>query len=80
MGEGLVGHSYAFPTLKKDLSKRPHRALEWSGHRLNIEANNNPNKVFYLTKVGCGIAGFTEDYMKQFFKNTPSNVIKPAGW
>jgi hypothetical protein len=33
-----------------------------------------------LTKVGCGIAGFTEDEIRPLFKNAPANVILPEDW
>lgn len=80
IGEGLVGQSYAFPTLNRDMFKCSEDDLVRSVVVFRTTAEALPSVTFYLTKVGCGIAGFTEDYMKQFFKNTPSNVIKPAGW
>jgi hypothetical protein len=36
--------------------------------------------IFLLTKIGCGIAGFSEDEIKPLFAKTPANVIKPIGW
>ncbi len=82
IGEGLVGQSYAFPTIGNDLEMRPvHESMMWeSAYRLKRTAQSLPAITFYLTKVGCGIAGFDEDYMKQFFRDMPDNVIKPEGW
>lgn len=78
--EGLVGQSYALPTLNNFHGKRSNDELTRSVDLFITTAQALPGVSFYLTKVGCGIAGFSEDYMKQFFKDTPPNVIKPAGW
>ncbi len=80
IGEGLTGRCYAFPTLNADFSKRSERQLCDSARKLSNCANDNPNKVFLLTKVGCGIAGFSEDYMKSLFTGMPNNVVKPKEW
>ena len=80
IGEGPTGQCYAFPTLDKNFNQlndeRQHRAA-WEF--LNY-ARSNPNKIFLLTKVGCGIARRPEWYMKSLFKKSPENIIKPKGW
>jgi hypothetical protein len=43
-------------------------------------ASRHPNNTFYLTKIGCGIAGYPEDEIKPIFADFPSNVLKPRGW
>lgn len=72
--EGLSGQTYALPTMS-GLFRMKGAAREF------IEfAKFNPDKTFYLTKVGCGIAGYDESRIAPLFKNTPDNVIKPKGW
>ena len=81
VGEGLTGKSYAFPTLDKSLRKRTKKQLEMSRNKLFFCADENPQKVFLVTKIGCGIAGFKEEVMKELFgPETPSNIILPEGW
>jgi len=81
IAEGLTGQSYAFPTLDKEMKKVTKKALKASRDLLYKCAEKDPTKQFILTKVGCGIAGFTEDEMKEIFKGeSPSNIIMPAGW
>lgn len=76
--EGITGQSYAFPTLGKTMEKRIYQDLSVSAELLKETARENPEKVFFLTKVGCGIAGYEESYMKKFFeKNMPENIICP---
>jgi hypothetical protein len=78
--EGLCGQTYAFPTLNADYTQRTERQIMQSRYHLVVCANRNRKKKFLLTKVGCGIAGFSEEYMKGFFWGMPKNVIMPEGW
>ncbi len=79
-GEGLMGQSYAFPTLNKNLEQRTERELKKSIYKLYRVVRKNPDKEFLLTKVGCGIAGYPEEFMKSLFKNCPKNIVKPKKW
>ena len=80
VGEWLEGNTYAFPTLDWDFRKRTISELRDSVEKFIEVCNNNPDKEFLLTKVWCGIAGFTEEEMKTLFANTSNNVVKPTGW
>jgi hypothetical protein len=80
VGEGLTGRSYAFPTLTANFEKVSHVSLESSRDRLYATARQNPDKTFLLTKVGCGIAGFTEDEIRPLFRGAPGNVVLPEDW
>lgn len=80
VGEGMTGQCYAFPTLNKEMEQRHHLALEESVRKLFHCAVENPEKTFLLTKVGCGIAGYGEQYMISLFRDMPKNVIKPEDW
>lgn len=87
IGEGLTGQCYAFPTLNGDsrggliLEKRTDEEIWWSALRFYNTVRMHPEKIFLLTKVGCGLAGYDEDFMSGFFyeMNQP-NLIKPEGW
>lgn len=80
VGEGLTGQCYALPTLGKNLETRNDEQLTMSVRKLWKCARENPDKVFLLTRVGCGIAGYDEEYMALKFKKCPENIIKPTGW
>jgi hypothetical protein len=80
VGEGLTGQSYAFPTLTANFEKVSRASLETSRDRFFATARHNPEKTFLLTKVGCGIAGFTEDEIRPLFRGAPANVILPEDW
>jgi hypothetical protein len=80
VGEGLTGQSYAFPTLTVDFEKVSKASLERSRDRFFAAARKHPDKIFLLTKVGCGIAGFAEDEIQPLFTNAPQNVVLPEDW
>jgi len=80
VGEGLTGQCYAFPTLGRKLEQRNNEQLVMSARKLWKVARQNPDKVFLLTKVGCGIASYDEEYMAMLFRGAPENIIKPIGW
>ena len=79
-GEGLMGQSYAFPTLNKKMKKVSKKELKESVNKLYQCATDNKDKTFFVTKVGCGIAGFTEEEIKPLFTGNPKNVILPKKW
>ncbi len=81
VAEGLNGQSYAFPTLDKNMQRVSEDCFNESIDKLIKCANNNTRKIFLVTKLGCGIAGFIEDEVINFFmayKNKLSaNIITP---
>lgn len=84
VGEGLTGQSYAFPTLDGNIQQFPltvrSTKLSTSRDKLYETCRQHPELEFLLTEVGCGLAGYSEDYMKSFFTNVPANLILPEGW
>lgn len=78
--EGLQGQSYALPTISRDMKPLSLRSIHRYVYILFYIASSHPELKFLLTKVGCGIAGYSEEDIKPLFKNAPSNVIKPEGW
>lgn len=81
VGIGMRGQSYAFPTLDENLRRLPRQRLRTGKFYLYVTCKANPEKEFLLTKVGCGIAGYDEDYMRSLFSgNRPPNLILPEDW
>ena len=83
VGEGRTGQAYAFPTLSQNGAKVTKEELKESINKLIKYANGEPNRMFLVTKVGCGIAGFKEEEMRGLFrerKDMPANIVLPEGW
>ena len=83
VGEGRTGQSYAFPTLTKDGEKVTKKDLKESINKLIQSAAHETSRIYLVTKVGCGIAGFKEEEMMELFrarKDMPANIVLPKGW
>jgi hypothetical protein len=76
-GVGLQGRSYAIPTMQGGVETiRPYvdEFIEF--------AKENKNLTFLVTRIGCGIAGFTDEEISPLFKNAHDvdNIVLPEGW
>lgn len=95
VGEGLTGQSYAFPTLNADshgglhLRQRGDVELVESVRKFYQCCADNRHLSFLLTRVGCGLARYTNMYMRDIFRapvlflvapGPPPNVVFPEGW
>ena len=86
VGEGLTGQCYAFPTLDAYFRKLPLDTLREGVSNLIETAEANPHLTFLVTKVGCGLAGFSEGTMIDVFDGVfceygiPENIVLPEGW
>ena len=77
--EGLQGQSYAVPTLDENMNKVTPEQLQKSLETFAEYARVNSSTTFYLTKIGCGIAGFTEEEVIRLLNNIdmPGNIVIP---
>lgn len=86
-GNGLQGRSYALPTMSANAPPRPAivRPLplaEIARHAdvFKAFAAEHQELFFFLTRVGCGSAGFTDRQIAPLFLNAPANVLRPPEW
>lgn len=80
VGEGMTGQCYAFPTLTETFSPRTLGDLEASRDKFYEVYTALPNKMFLMTAVGTGIAGYPKEVMKYIFLSPPVNVVLPEEW
>ncbi len=79
-GSGSRGTSYAIPT--KDRQLRPLPLCDIARHAAGFvrEAALWPHRHFLLTRVGCGLAGYTDAQIAPMFRGLPTNVAPPQEW
>ena len=73
-GVGLQGQSYAIPTMQGGVETiRPY--VDDFVHF----AHEHPELTFYVTRIGCGIAGFKDEDIAPLFYNAfdSDNIILP---
>ena len=76
-GVGLQGQSYAIPTMQGGVETIKPYVDEF------IEfAKENKNLTFLVTRIGCGIAGFTDDEISPLFEKAHDveNIVLPPNW
>lgn len=73
-GVGLQGQSYAIPTMQGGVETIKPYVDEFIQY-----AKNHPEMTFYVTRIGCGIAGFKDEEMAPLFRMALGidNIILP---
>ena len=76
-GVGLQGQSYGIPTMQGGIETiRPYvdEFIQF--------AKEHPTLTFLVTRIGCGIAGFTDDEISPLFEKAHyvENIVLPPGW
>ncbi len=76
-GVGLQGQSYAIPTMQGGVETiRPYvdEFIEF--------AKQHQDLTFLVTRIGCGIAGFTDEEISPLFEKAHNvgNIVLPFGW
>lgn len=79
-GEGLYGESYALPTKGhrlqtlrlEEIKKHVDKFIEFAWERRDL--------TFFVTRIGCGLAGYSDADIAPMFKDAPPNCELPHGW
>lgn len=81
-GVGLMGRSYAIPTKNKLLKSLSLKEIKQFVDQFIIYAKLNQDKEFFITSVGCGLAGYTSSDIAPFFKplSKNKNCSFPENW
>lgn len=77
VGVGLRGNSYAIPTMQGGIDTIKPYVDEFIRF-----AKSNPGLTFYVTRIGCGIAGFGDSEIAPLFDKAyeVQNIILPKSF
>ena len=77
VGVGRTGQCYAIPTMQGGVETIRPYVNEFIRY-----AEQHPELTFLVTRIGCGIAGFTDEQIAPLFAaaRNLSNVELPKGW
>ena len=72
--EGLQGQSYAINTMDgfEVMVEQVARFIEF--------AREHPELTFYVTEIGCGIAGYSPEEVAPLFADASENVVLPEAF
>ena len=73
-GHGEQGNSYAVATKDASLCSLPIGTIAENVRVFLQHAINHPHKIFAVSRVGCGLAGYKDEDIAPMFKWHPSNV------
>lgn len=79
-GIGRQGNSYAIPTKDSKLRTLSLHTIEKYVMDFKEYARQHPELSFFVTAVGCGLAGYTDQQIAPMFKNAPLNCELPLTW
>jgi len=76
-GVGLQGQSYGIPTMQGGVETIRPYVDEFIAF-----AKEHPELTFLVTRIGCGIAGFTDDEIAPLFEGAHDveNIVLPPNW
>ena len=76
-GVGLQGQSYAIPTMQGGVETIKPYVDEFIKF-----AKKHPELTFLVTRIGCGIAGFTDEEIAPLFEKAHDveNIVLPPNW
>lgn len=79
-GIGLQGQAYAIPTKDAHLNTLPLSEIQKYVNDFLVFARLAHHLSFFVTRIGCGLAGYNDNQIAPFFAGAPSNCILPNGW
>lgn len=79
-GEGPMGSCYALPTCSAPGKPLLLDRVAFHVRRFLAHASTNRDVRFYVSPIGCGIAGFNESDIAPLFVGASDNCDLPDGW
>ena len=80
IGVGLTGHAYAIPTKNKHINSLSLKLITPHIKDFVIYSRINDDKLFWLTRIGCGLAGYEDYTIAPLFRGIANNVNIPEQW
>jgi len=80
VGFGRTGNAYAIPTKSYKLQTLPLAHIRDYVIDFIQYTHDHPELTFYVTRIGCGLAGYSDEDIAPFFNNAPHNCQLPTAW
>jgi hypothetical protein len=79
-GTGYQGYSYGIPTKDENIRTLPLKRIVPGIREFLRFAAYHQELRFFLTRIGCGLAGYTDEQMAPLFTGVTDNVQVPDEW
>lgn len=84
IGEGPTGYSYAIPTKDRSIRTLPLTDIDAAVDRFIAYAMDRTDLMFLVTRIGCGLAGYTDAQIAPMFLRrgaaSMKNLTLPIEW
>lgn len=80
MGTGRTGNTYAIPTKSAELTTLSLDKIRRYVDGFLEYASGNASQEFWLTRIGCGLAGYSDADIAPMFADAPGNILFPGKW
>jgi hypothetical protein len=80
VGIGLTGSAYAIPTKDERIETMPLHEIAPHVQDFIAYARQWPDVSFFVTRIGCGLAGYCDDDIAPMFADVPDNCDMPESW
>lgn len=79
VGEGIQGEAYGIPTKSVTIQSLPLSEIQKGVERFKAFTLANPKLQFFVTAIGCGLAGYSAKDIAPMFRGA-INCWFPASW
>lgn len=79
-GHGHYGQSYALPTKSPGLRTLNYNEIHKYVDTFIAYAKEHPEWSFKVTRIGCGLAGLSDEKIAALFKDAPENCLFDNAW
>lgn len=80
VGCGPTGRAYAIPTKDHDMNVLRLLRIAEHVHDFLEYARRHPELKFFVTRIGCGYAGYTNPDIAPKFRGAPDNCMFEQSW
>jgi hypothetical protein len=80
VGYGPTGNAYAIPTKNRSIKTMSKTPIRYYVNEFIKYAKEHPELTFKVTRVGCGLAGYSNKDIAPMFKGSPVNCHFDYGW
>lgn len=72
--------SYGIPTKDENIQTLPLEAIKAFVDSFLKDATRHKDKEFFVTRIGCGLAGYKDEQIAPLFKGAPHNCSFAEEW
>ena len=80
IGSGRTGNAYALPTKDENIVTLPLSSIDTHVQAFCNYAAEHLDETFFVTRIGCGLAGYKDSDIAPLFRTVPANCILPIEW